>query len=224
MRPRVIIHNGVSLDGRLDWYTGDVGLYYELAARFQAGATLCGSNTILTAFVSENLAPGAEPDQALPPESKPDHWLIIVDSRGRIRNLAQLRRQPYWRDVIILCSQATPPAHLDYLRQQEVEYLITGTAKVDLPAALTQLKACYGFDLIRIDSGGTLNGVLLRAGLVDEVSLLVNPTLVGGTSPQSIFVAPDLTSTAGIIPLKLTHLEQLPDDILWLRYEVSPTQ
>jgi len=36
---------------------------------------------------------------------------------------------------------------------------------------------------------GRLNGVLFRAGLVDEVSVLVNPCLVGGTSPRSIFRA-----------------------------------
>ena len=32
---------------------------------------------------------------------------------------------------------------------------------------------------MRVDSGGALNGALLRAGLVDELSLLVHPVLVG---------------------------------------------
>ena len=32
---------------------------------------------------------------------------------------------------------------------------------------------------MRVDSGGALNGALLRAGLVDEISLLVHPVLVG---------------------------------------------
>jgi len=67
---------------------------------------------------------------------------------------------------------------------------------------------------------GRLNGVLFRAGLVDEVSVLVNPCLVGGTSPRSIFVAPDLTSPEGVIPLKLLHVETLQDNVVWLRYEV----
>lgn len=30
-RPRVTIHNLISLDGRLDGFPADVGLYYELA-------------------------------------------------------------------------------------------------------------------------------------------------------------------------------------------------
>jgi 2,5-diamino-6-(ribosylamino)-4(3H)-pyrimidinone 5'-phosphate reductase len=73
---------------------------------------------------------------------------------------------------------------------------------------------------VRVDSGGILNGVLLRAGLVDEVSLILNPCLVGGTSPKSLYVAPDLTSPEGVIPVKLTHVEQVEGDFVWLRYEV----
>lgn len=46
MLPRVILYDGVSLDGRTDWFTGDVGLYYELAARWNADAILAGSETI----------------------------------------------------------------------------------------------------------------------------------------------------------------------------------
>ena len=33
--------------------------------------------------------------------------------------------------------------------------------------------------VVRVDSGGGLNGALLQAGPVDEVSLLVHPCLVG---------------------------------------------
>ena len=89
-----------------------------------------------------------------------------------------------------------------------------------LRAVLEELAARYGVEVVRVDSGGVLNGALLRAGLVDEVSVLINPCLVGGTSPRSIFVAPDLISGEGVIPLKLTHVESVADDSLWLRYEL----
>ena len=45
MLPRVIIHNGISVDGRMDWFTGDLGLYYGLAALLNADAMLSGSET-----------------------------------------------------------------------------------------------------------------------------------------------------------------------------------
>lgn len=222
MLPRVILHNGISVDGRYDWYTGDVGLYYELAGRLDTEAMMSGSNTVLTAFASaeapEQVEEPAGPQQNNPADTRP--WLIIVDSQGRVKNLGQIRRQPYWRDVIILCSLATPPAHLAYLREQQVEFIVTGEKRVNLRPALAELNARYGLKRLRIDSGGILNGALLRQGLVDEVSVVLNPFLVGGTSPRSFFTAPDLTSTGEVIPLRLVHLEQLRADAVWLRYEV----
>jgi len=98
---------------------------------------------------------------------------------------------------------------------------VTGDDRVDLRAALEELHARYGVRTVRVDSGGVLNGALLRAGLVDEVSILVGPCLVGGATPRSIFVAPDLTSAEGVIRLKLVHMEAMRGDIIWLRYEVA---
>jgi 2,5-diamino-6-(ribosylamino)-4(3H)-pyrimidinone 5'-phosphate reductase len=82
------------------------------------------------------------------------------------------------------------------------------------------MNARYGVKSVRVDSGGVLNGVLLRAGLVDEVSVLVQPCLVGGTTTRSLFVAPDLAATEGVVRLKLAHVEPVRDDALWLRYKV----
>jgi 2,5-diamino-6-(ribosylamino)-4(3H)-pyrimidinone 5'-phosphate reductase len=118
------------------------------------------------------------------------------------------------------CSHSTPQDYLDYLHKRRVEYLVTGEDRVDLRAALEELHARYGVKTVRVDSGGLLNGALLRAGLVDEVSLLINPCLVGGTTPRSIFVAPDLASSEGVISLKLAQVEAVRGDAVWLKYEV----
>ena len=69
--------------------------------------------------------------------------------------------------------------------------------------------------------GATLNGVLLREGLVDEVSLLIDPSLAGGTSPRFVFVAPELASPDDVIGARLTHVEELRNGVVCLRYDVS---
>ncbi len=223
MLPRVVLHNGVNVDGRMDWFTreGDMGLYYELAAHWKADAMLSGSDTMLAAYAAD---PASEDEASCfePPELHPLHvpWLVVVDSRGRMRNWQRIRREPYWRNAMSLCSRSTPQSHLACLQQQRVDYIVTGDDRVDLRAALEELNAQYGVKTVRVDSGGVLNGVLLRAGLVDEVSVLICPALVGGLSPSSIFVAPDLASPEGIIPLKLIHVKQLRGEVVWLRYEV----
>jgi 2,5-diamino-6-(ribosylamino)-4(3H)-pyrimidinone 5'-phosphate reductase len=101
-----------------------------------------------------------------------------------------------------------------------VETIVVGAEQVDLRAALEELNTRHGVELVRVDSGGTLNGALLRAGLVSEVSVLINPSLVGGANPGTIFQAPGLAASGDVIPLKLIHLEQVADDGVWLRYEV----
>jgi 2,5-diamino-6-(ribosylamino)-4(3H)-pyrimidinone 5'-phosphate reductase len=221
MLPHVILHIGTSVDGRIDWGVGDEGLYYELAARFNADAMLTGSRTMLVAYAAQDIP--QEDDEPL--ESRELHplhvpLLVVVDSRGQVRGWSQIKKEPYWRNAMALCSRSTPKEYLDYLQKRHVEYVVTGDDRVDLRAALEELNARYGVKTVRVDSGGILNGALLRAGLVDEVSVLIGPCLVGGTTPRSIFVAPDLTSAEGVIPLKLIHMEAVRGDIIWLRYEV----
>lgn len=220
MLPRVIIHNVVSADGRMDWFTPDIALYYELAARWRADAMLAGSETILT---SEEQSQGGVEEGIEVPDKGNDTslpWLVVPDSRGRIRTWSRLRMEPYWRDVIVLCSRSTPAEYVEYLGRLQIEHIVAGEERVDLGEALEELNSRYGVESVRVDSGGTLNGLLLRAGLVDEVSLLISPSLEGGTTPSSIFRAPDLTSPEGVIDLRPVHVERLRNDVVWLRYEV----
>jgi 2,5-diamino-6-(ribosylamino)-4(3H)-pyrimidinone 5'-phosphate reductase len=48
-RPRVVVHNTVSLDGRLSGFPVDLGLHYEVAATIPHDAILTGSATLLAA-------------------------------------------------------------------------------------------------------------------------------------------------------------------------------
>jgi 2,5-diamino-6-(ribosylamino)-4(3H)-pyrimidinone 5'-phosphate reductase len=219
MRPKVILHNAVSLDSRNTGFPADIGLYYELIARWQEDAILAGSGTLLAA--PEEVPPedeaGSQPPAQIPDDSRP--LLVVPDSRGRIRTWHHWRHQPYWRDVLVLCSQTTPGDYLEYLDRLQVEYMLTGQDHVDFQQALEALYLRHNIQVVRVDSGGTLNGVLLRAGLVDEISLLVHPCLVGANSP-SFFIDPDPGIQESVIGLRLQHLEALRDDLVWVIYEV----
>jgi 2,5-diamino-6-(ribosylamino)-4(3H)-pyrimidinone 5'-phosphate reductase len=142
---------------------------------------LSGSNTILAADFPEE-----DPDEYQEAAAELEGQLIesrqllsIVDSRGRIQNWHVIRKQPWWRDAITLCSEATPKSYLDYLQDSHVDYIISGGKHVNLRAALGELNRRFGVEVVRVDSGGILNGVLLREGLVNEVSVLISPELIG---------------------------------------------
>jgi 2,5-diamino-6-(ribosylamino)-4(3H)-pyrimidinone 5'-phosphate reductase len=220
MKPRVIIYNAVSLDGRIDWFTPDIGLFYGLTAKWKEDATLAGCDTLLNPH--EEIPAETDADFVpLPPIPGDDRPVLVVpDSRGRLRSWHYWRKQPYWRDFVVLGIDATPPEHLTYLRQRGIKYIASGREQVDFSYALEQLNVRFGVKVVRVDSGGTLNGVLLRSGLVDEVNLLVHPALVGGSTPKSFFRAGDLASADQVISLRLKAVEKQPDDILLLSYEV----
>jgi 2,5-diamino-6-(ribosylamino)-4(3H)-pyrimidinone 5'-phosphate reductase len=225
MLPHICIHNEMSLDGRFDWMADDQGLYYETISRFQVDAMLSGSNTMLEAL--ENFGTSTIVQDYSPAAKNfadPRQLLVVFDSRGRIKDWSVLRNQPYWRDVVVLCSHATPPDHLEYLYEQKIETIIAGDKHVDLRNGLAMLRAEYGVEKLRVDSGGILNGVLLRAGLVNEVVVILNPCLTGGRSARTFYVADDLCSRDGIISLSLSKIEELRDGYLWLKYGVIPNE
>lgn len=222
MLPRVVIHNAVSADGRTLGFAANLDLFYKLAARWDEDVTLAGSNTILAALqqpaekdsdgASEETSPGAAPD-------KPQGGtLAVVDSRGRIKNWRQVKRWPFWSRHVSVCAESTPSQHFAYLRYQEVDALAAGDKRVDLRLALEELNRLYAARTVRVESGGTLNAALLRQGLVDEVSILVHPTLVGGMSPPTIFRTLDLPQP---IDLDLAGCQELDDKYVWLRYDVK---
>lgn len=221
MRPKVILHAAVSADGRIDHFPVNLPLFYSLAGRWEEDITLAGSDTVLAMpqnFPSEN-AESMQPSVSDAQDARP--LLVIADSRGRVRSWQALRRAPYWRDVMALCSQGTPPEYLSYLRDCHVPYIIAGENRVDFAVAVGELGNRFGAGSIRVESGGTLNGLLLRAGLVDEVSLLIHPFMVGGTSPRSVFRAPDLLSDQGAISLEPIGFEVIDGGIIWARYRIS---
>jgi 2,5-diamino-6-(ribosylamino)-4(3H)-pyrimidinone 5'-phosphate reductase len=227
MLPHVVLHNAVSVDGRVDWFTPDVGKFYELAAYWKEDATLAGADTLLKAYPEDRVPPedkeAFEHEKSKPLDTRP--LLVVPDSRGRIRRiLPMLRHEPYWRDTLILTSKSTPRSYLEFLDQRKINCISTGNEHVDYKKALEELNSRYGVKVVRVDSGGTLNGALLRAGLVNEVSLLIHPNLVGGISPGSVYKAPDLIAATGVLKLKLIRLEQPSEDVVWLRYEVLKTE
>jgi 2,5-diamino-6-(ribosylamino)-4(3H)-pyrimidinone 5'-phosphate reductase len=220
MLPRVILFNVVSVDGRIDGFEPDLELYYGLASKWDEDATLVGSETILT---SEEDVPKETKEDIEPPEKDKDlgSILVIPDSRGRVRTWHALRKWPYWNEFVALISKSTPKDYIDYLEKRKIDYILAGDEKVDLRGALEILNNKYGVETVRVDSGGTLNGVLLREGLVTDLSVLIAPTAIGGTTPQSIYRAEDLVSIDQAVKLELVHLEKMKDGYVWLKYKVD---
>ncbi len=112
-------------------------------------------------------------------------------------------------------GRAVPPegaAHIEYVRAAR-------GGRLDLPAALAEVRARWGVRTVLCEGGPHLNGELLAAGLVDEMFLSLAPLLAGGAAAASprIVEGPELDPP---VRLRLAHGWESESNLL-LHYEVS---
>jgi len=214
------MHNAVSLDGSFTGFDVDMGLHYQIAGRYQADAHLIGSNTVRTGveMLDGGIPPERESDLAKPQRATDLPYWVIVDTKGVAKGLLHTCRSfEFCRDVIVLISPGTDREYVNYLKDRNYDYLICGDEHANFQQAFEILAREYGVKTILVDSGPTLNSVLLGMGLIDEISLLVVPVLVGRKSG-------DLLSNLNMhhqnVRLKTLSSEDLDGGTVLLRYEV----
>ena len=184
MYPEVIIHNSVSLDHAVRGFEVDLGLHYGALLAFEPGAVLAGSTTAKTGIelfmeINETETEADRHRPAVLPDD-PRPVSVIVDSRGVLKDLLHFyRNMEHTKDVIVLVSEATPEDYLDYLREREYPFIRCGTDRVDLKGAIRELGERFGITRVVSDTGPDLNGVLIREGIADMISLIVHPVIVG---------------------------------------------
>lgn len=94
---------------------------------------------------------------------------------------------------------------------------------VDLADVFRKFKDEYKIEKVTIQTGGTLNAEFLRLGLIDKVSIVVAPCLVGGQNTQSLIGGESLHTQEDlkkVKALKLTKCDILENSYLHIQYDV----
>jgi len=97
-------------------------------------------------------------------------------------------------------------------------------SEVDFKDLFVRLRNDYKAERLTIQSGGTLNSVFLRKGLIDRVSIVVAPCLVGGKNTPSLVDGDSLISEADLKNIKsltFESVEQLEDNYLHIIYNFN---
>lgn len=218
MRPKVILHNSISLDGSLTSFEPNMQLHYQIAGWYKPDAHLIGSNTIKTGIeLFGDGVPTEEPsDFQKPNRDKALPLWVIIDTKGTLEGLLHTcRRFDMCRDVVVLTSKKTPKYYLRYLNERHYEYYSVGTTCVDVRKALDFLLKEYQVRTILTDTGRILGNLLLQQGLVDEISLLIHPVIVGKTS-YNMFS--DIHKNLAVTLVKHKLFEK---QYLWVVYQVQ---
>jgi riboflavin biosynthesis pyrimidine reductase len=250
-RPRVVVAATMSVDGRMALHRNRPlldpeasrqwrGLRPESAPalderrrtylheRYAPQAVLEGSGTFVAAtaeapdWSGAKAGSGALYTDFLPREvvERPDRdrWFAVVDGRGRVRwSITSMGGT----DLLVLAAESTPSGYLAFLRDERIPYLVVGGARVDLPTALRRMRERLNVTCVLSEAGGGLNGALLRAGLVDELQILVFPAVIGGLGVPSLFDGPELAAGESPERLRLLSAEVEDDGMIWLGYEVD---
>jgi riboflavin biosynthesis pyrimidine reductase len=123
---------------------------------------------------------------------------------------------------VVVLSTGVSDAHLAGLRADGVSYFFAGDAELDLRRTLDILRDELGVERVLLEGGGATNGAFLRAGLVDEISLVIVPAVDGVTGAPTVFdVGEDVAHPLPVRAITLQSSQVLDGGAVWLRYRVD---
>lgn len=227
LRPLVICHMVTSIDGRvtgkfLDSKNGETvcKTYYEINRRLKGDAFACGRVTMESSF-TKSFKPDLSrfKDSDIPCEDyiamKHSYYAVSFDPSGKVGwTDSRIYDEDEGYDdchIIEVITEKTPKEVLAYYRSIGVSYIFAGSDTIDINIALEKLYTIFGIKKLLLEGGSIINGAFLRAGAVDELSLVVSP-LVADKSDKSLFMDADMCE------FSLIDVEPMSDGSVWMRY------
>jgi riboflavin biosynthesis pyrimidine reductase len=231
VKPHVICHMSASIDGRtlperwrpVDYPTADV--YERLHAELKGDAWLIGRVTGEDFAKGKGYPPRAAqhyPREAWVAERSSGAYAVVLDAHGK---LSWGRADVNGDRLVVVLTEEVADAHLAGLRADGVSYLFAGQSRIDLALTLELLHRELGIRRLLLEGGGTINGSFLRAGLIDEVSLVIEPAVDGTRGAPSVFDSiedkPDGVPLLDTLVLESSRV--IEGGAVWLRYRLRKT-
>ncbi len=231
MKPHVICHMLISLDGRIHpsrWTEspdGDRKVWssaYEKVHETLAGdAWLVGRVTMAEMSKAEAHPPPGPFAVARPhhfARRDADAYAIAFDRGGKLH----FAKPDIGGDhVVVLLGPGVPDSHLAELAKDGVSYVVAADEAMAPRALLEILGSELGIERLLLEGGGNVNGSMMAAGVVDELSILVAPAIDGALGITGVFEVPDARGLVGKARLRLTSSETLEHGLVHLRYAVE---
>jgi 2,5-diamino-6-(ribosylamino)-4(3H)-pyrimidinone 5'-phosphate reductase len=154
--------------------------------------------------------------------TKTDVKFIIIDNKPHLTEQGVAYIADWVTTLYLVTTDKNHPAYKVKGTHPNIE-IIEYQSEVDLSDLLEKMKVQYGAERVTIQSGGTLNAQWLRLGLIDQVSVVIAPCLIGGSGTQSLIGGESLHSEEDlkhIKALKLVKSDILENSYIHLQYEV----
>ncbi len=147
--------------------------------------------------------------------------LIIIDRKPHLTKNGVNYLTSSFKSIYIVTNNKIHPAF--ELRNLKELNIIFYQNEIYIEDLFVKLKKEYNIEGLSIQSGGTLNALFLREKLIDHISIIIAPCLIGGkNTPTSIDGVAHQTDDdlLNIKALKLKKCEVLKHSYIHLYYDV----
>ena len=207
-RPLVRCKLAVSLDGRTaladgssKWITGPEARLDVQRLRAESSAVMTGIGTVLSDDPSLNV-------RDIKTERQPAR--VIIDPELKFPTSAKMLGLP--GRTLIFTGNREPSLHKT-LEQSGAEIVQIDTDRTGfLQQVLSYLADREEINEVLLETGATLAGSMLNAGLIDELIIYQAPLLLGD-SGKGMFHLPDLTTMDDRIELELIDTRRVGKDV-----------
>ena len=220
MRPYVILNAAMTLDGKIATENGssnisgekDLERVHEI--RKDCDGIMIGIGTVL----ADDPRLTVHKIDANP-EDNPVR--VVVDSKCRTPVDARITNDD--AKTIIAGANEYKEEFMktetyETLKRRGVKFFFSGDRRVDLKALMNYLHE-EGIEKLMLEGGATLNFSMIRAGLIDEISICVAPMVVGGANSKTFFDGDGFNTMDEAVKLELIDYYPLDKDFI-LNYRV----
>lgn len=210
------------LDGRIDCdvteqiESGDE--YYDALTQLDCPSMLMGRMTMQMhyalpePFDTEDKTPIGEEQFHVAIGTK--GYLIAIDTMGKLR---WPHNQFDGMPLLVITSEDCPKEYLDTLTKEHISWIATGKGEIDLPKAMEILYQEFKVERLSVTGGGNINAAFLKAGLLDEVSMMWCPGIDGRKGKTAAFDGLDTDFPP--TKLQLMSVEKMGETI-WAKYKL----
>lgn len=213
-RPYIICHMVTSIDGKVtgDFLYGEkcrsaTEIYYRINREIKTDGFICGRVTMEQSFTG-----GSYPDLSVYAPflhgdgEKADFiadnlggfYAVAFDTNGKLGwasdRIVDPDGDPGYdgAQIIEVLSEEVDDRYLSYLRAMGISYIFAGERSISIEVALNKLKVLIGCEVLLLEGGSIINGAFLKAGAIDELSLVTSPVIAGVGSKPLFYEAKDL--------------------------------
>lgn len=220
MKPYVILNAAMTLDGKIATATGssnisgkkDLERVHEI--RKECDGIMVGIGTVL----ADDPRLTVHKIDANP-EDNPIR--VVVDSKCRTPIDARITNSDA-KTIIAVANEykedLKQSEKYEIFKSRGVKFFFSGDERVDLVALMSYLHE-EGIGKLMLEGGSTLNFSMIKAGLIDEISICVAPMVVGGANAKTFFDGDGFDTMDEAVKLELVDSFSLDKDLI-LKYNV----